>query len=62
VIIDGSEFDDGLFRLITPADTSPEIIEALEDAVWEVDGMGGRLAWTADLFGKDRTIRHEEVR
>lgn len=50
VLIEGEQFEDGLFRIIAPDGTPAEVIRALDDAVREVDGMLGRKAWVSDLL------------
>ena len=59
VLIDGGEFDDGLFRIVVPEDTTPEVIKALDDAAREVGMMLARRAWVADLVGYTANERGE---
>lgn len=61
VLIDGGEFDDGLFRLIVPEDTTPEQIKAFESAVFAFADLLARRAWMADLLGTDREVGSSDV-
>lgn len=58
ILIEGEQFEDGLFRIIAPGGTPPEVIRALDDAVREVDGLLGRRAWISDLLA-DAEIRRQ---
>lgn len=58
ILIEGEQFEDGLFRLIAPEGTPPEVIRALDDAVREVDGLLGRRAWISNLLA-DVEVRSE---
>ena len=62
VLIDGGEFDDGLFRIVVPEDTTPEVIKALDDAAREVGAMLARRAWVADLVGYTTNNESEDKR
>lgn len=59
VLIEGEQFEDGLFRIIAPDGTPPEVIRALDDAVREVDGLLGRRAWLNDLLADVETGCHD---
>ena len=54
IVIDGGEFEDGMFRVVAPESTSGEVIATLEATVMEIDGMLGRRRWIADLLSADR--------
>lgn len=50
VMVEGGMFDDGQFRLVAPAGTHPSILDALDDAVREFDGLMFRQQWAADVI------------
>lgn len=60
VLIEGEQFEDGMDRIIAPNGTQPEVIRALEDAVFEIDGLLGRRAWISDLLAGVEVRSHDD--
>lgn len=55
IVIEGSQFDDGLRRLVVGHEVTDDTIATLTAALTQIDAEEGRRRWFSDLIQHTRT-------